>query len=522
MTMWAWMDRLGIILFDAAFATAVFLTFIVLAMLGCRQPARRILLARVALLASLAILPLVAWGRLPRLYVIDSFVESPFFPRALILAAAAVELPLAPEQAEAAVEGPGRYVPVWMLERVVSIRGWLPRGLTLVDLACVALGSAWLVLGIAGVHWLIHRSRPPSAATRALFDEIKAGHPRRTSRTGLRVCSRLQHPVLTGLLRPTILIPEALDRPGQDPEPLRLSLLHELAHAERSDHWFSTTASVAQSIWFFLPHVWWIRSQLLIDQEFLADRDAAERYGTSSEYASSLLSLAAPDDPGQAEAPQRDDARGTASAGKVRVQSPLFQRMMMLLHCPFPVESRTPRVWSWTSRLAVILASVAAACLVIRWPQASLAVPAPMTAGAPRPRFQAAHFLTEPLHDLDGALRSRVYVLPVTLPPRFDLDVDVRCVAPGPVRIRIAGQSIEIPGASLPRDATIPSPPIPAGEVPSGWHHVHLHRDHRIIDGDVDGRPLSTSREGDVASDWLTIEPPSHGPAEFQKLVVTW
>ena len=520
--MWAWMDRLGIILFDAAFATAVFLTFIVLAMLGCRQPARRILLARVALLASLAILPLVAWGRLPRLYVIDSFVESPFFPRALFLAAAAVEPPLAREQVEAAMEGPGRYVPVWLLERAVSIRGWLPRGLTMVDLACVALGSAWLVLGIGGVHWLIHRSRPPSAATRALFDGLKAGHPRRTSRTGLRVCSRLQHPVLTGLLRPTILIPEALDQPGQDPEPLRLSLLHELAHAERSDHWFSTTASVAQSIWFFLPHIWWIRSQLLIDQEFLADRAAAERYGTSSEYASSLLSLATLDEQGPSNTPDREPASGPASAGKVGVQSPLFQRMMMLLHCPFPVESRTPRVWSWTSRLAVILASVAAACLVIRWPQASLAVPAPMSAGAPRPRFQAAHFLTEPLHDLDGSLRSRVYVLPVTLPPRFDLEVDVRCVASGPVRIRIAGRSIEIPGLNPDRDPTAPPPTVAGGEVQSGWHHVRLHRDHRMISGDVDGRPLSMSRQGDVTSDWLTIEPPADGPAEFRKLVVTW
>ena len=83
--MWAWMDRIGITLFDATLSAAVFLTFIVLAMLACRQPARRILLARVALLASLAIVPVVGWGRLPRLDVIDTFVESRFFPKALFL-----------------------------------------------------------------------------------------------------------------------------------------------------------------------------------------------------------------------------------------------------------------------------------------------------------------------------------------------------------------------------------------------------------------------------------------------------
>ncbi len=91
---------------------------------------------------------------------------------------------------------------------------------------------------------------------------------------------------------PTILIPEPLDLPSDDPEPLRLSFLHELAHIARSDHWFGTVASLAQTVWFLLPHTWWLRSQLLIDQEFLADCSAASRYGTSSGYASSLLSMA--------------------------------------------------------------------------------------------------------------------------------------------------------------------------------------------------------------------------------------
>jgi hypothetical protein len=46
--MWVLMDRIGVILFDATLSTAVFLTLIILAMLSCRQPVRRILLARVA------------------------------------------------------------------------------------------------------------------------------------------------------------------------------------------------------------------------------------------------------------------------------------------------------------------------------------------------------------------------------------------------------------------------------------------------------------------------------------------
>jgi beta-lactamase regulating signal transducer with metallopeptidase domain len=520
--MWDWMDCIGIIVFDAAFATAVFLTFIVLAMLACRQPARRILLARVALLASLAIIPLVAWGRLPRLYVIDTFVDSRFFPKALFLAAAALDPDDATTESPVATVAPGRFVPAWLFERAVQARRWLPRGLTLVDLAGVGVGSAWLVLGLAGVHWLIYRSRPPSPTTRAVFDGLVARQSRSARRAGLRVCSRLRHPVVTGLFRPMILIPDALDQPEQDPEPLRLSLLHELAHVERSDHWFSTAASLAQSIWFFLPHVWWIRSQLLIDQEFLADLSAAERYGTSSAYASSLLSLAAPETPSRPDVAGRDPRRDAPRTGTIGVQSALFQRMMMLLHCPFPVESRTPRVWSWTSRLGVILASIAAACIVIRWPQSSLALPAPTVAAAPHARFHAPHFLTEPIVDVGGHLRSRVYVLPFTLPPRFDLDVDVRCGAGSLPRIRVVGRFLGIPDelddADIAQSPT--SIPTPGGGL--DWHHVHIRRDYHRITVAVDGETIPESTRGDSISDWLTVEPPSDAPAEFRDLIVTW
>jgi hypothetical protein len=520
--MWVWMDRIGIVLFDATLSTAVFLTLIILAMLACRQPARRILLARVALVSSLAILPLVGLGRLPRLDVIDTFVESRFFPKALFLAPSPEELSDVEDAAMSAVgRMPGRLVPVWLTDVESTAAPWLPRGLTFLDLAGVAAGSAWLLLGVGGVYWLIGRSRPASPATRALFHHLIAGRANSASRAGLRVCSRLQHPVVTGLLRPTILIPEALDGADTDPEPLRLSLLHEIAHAEHSDHWFSTIASMAQSVWFFLPHVWWLRSRLLIDQEFLADRSAAARYGTSSAYALSLLSLATPVAPITGVTPGRPTG-GESLGGTIGVQSPLFQRILMLLHCPYPLESRTPRLWSWTSRLAVIAASVAAACLVIRWPQPSFALPSsPIPAGAGR-RFQVTHFVAEPLHDAGSSERSLVFVMPMALPPVFDLDVDVRATLPDLAQIRIAGRPLGNPAAPANPGASA-GPAVPmavAGAM--AWRHVHLHRDHHRLTVVVDGRTVPDAEYGDASSDWLTIEPPSHAAAEFRHLVVTW
>ena len=141
-------------------------------------------------------------------------------------------------------------------------------------------GFAWLLLGCWGVHWLRRHSLEPSASTRTLYRRLISGlEPQARVRPDLRVSPRVQHPVVVGVLRPTILIPPSYDEPDTDAELLRLSLLHEIAHAEQSDPWFGTVASLAQTVWFFLPQIWWLRSRLLIDQEFLADRSAALRYG---------------------------------------------------------------------------------------------------------------------------------------------------------------------------------------------------------------------------------------------------
>ncbi len=218
--MWAWMDRIGIVLFDASLSTAVFFTCIVLAMLACRQPARRILLARVAHPVVAGDPPLVGLGHLPatrhhrhvrRVAILPQGgvpVTGTLASRRRRRLSAAAPAVGGGDLDRAGRHGPSTGSPI---AGRPSLR-WFPRGLTLLDLACVAAGSAWLMLGVAGVYWLIGRSRPPSPATQALFDQLVAGRSGPAAGVALRVSSRLRHPVVTGLLRPTILIPEALDR----------------------------------------------------------------------------------------------------------------------------------------------------------------------------------------------------------------------------------------------------------------------------------------------------------------------
>jgi BlaR1 peptidase M56 len=397
--MWVWLDRAGPVLFDAGLSTALFLTLVVLTMLVCRQPTRRLLIARVAVIASLAMIPLVSLGHLPRLDLLDTLLQSDLVPESLI------DEFEGPSAVSNGTEHQGQSsFGLHLHDRLLRTRDWLPRSLTLIDLACVGTGLAWLLLGFWGVRWLIRHSRPPSAATQEIYVRLFADDVHKRNRPALRVTSRVQHPVVVGLFRPTILLPPVLDEPDGDPELLRLSLLHEIAHAEQRDPWFGAIASLAQTVWFFLPQIWWLRSQLMIDQEFLADRSAAIRYGTSSGYAASLLSLAGPR-PGIASV-VRPAEIGTSSAigGKSEVHSPLSQRVLMLLYCPFRFEPYAPRSWSWTLRITLVLATLITACLCIRWPSASALEHRLKhgTANASR-HFRVTDFTTEPLFLKGGA-----------------------------------------------------------------------------------------------------------------------
>ena len=390
--------------------------------------------------------------------------------------------------------------------------------LLLLVLGGIGAGFAWLLLGFGGVQWLIQRSRPPSTATRCLHEHMAAMVSRVAKRSVLRVSTRVHRPVVVGFIRPTILIPESLDLPAGNPEFLRLSLLHEMAHVERYDPWFNTVANLAQTVWFFLPHTWWIRSQLMIDQEFLTDQSAARRYGATSDYASSLLSMAAhpsPQDLGELGGP----ATNTPSRDKTGVPSALFQRMLMLLHCPFPLETRTPRLWSWILNLAVVGASVVAVCLVVRWPDSERvgAGARPPTASASH-KFRVAHFVAEPLAGQPNG-RSIAYVMPLPLPPSFDLDVEVRSSPDDLAQIRIAGHPLN---RAAPQQ-TNPNTFADSGSADAkSWRRVHFHRDHQKVIVKVDGLPLSDEPLPEATSEWLTIEPAPESVAEFRDLIVTW
>ena len=95
----------------------------------------------------------------------------------------------------------------------------------------------------------------------------------------LRICAGLQAPMLAGIFRTVLLLPEE----PMEEQSLRHTLLHELSHYRRKDIWLRTLAVLACAVHWFNPLVWYLRHMLVQDTELACD-EALIRYLPKEEY----------------------------------------------------------------------------------------------------------------------------------------------------------------------------------------------------------------------------------------------
>jgi hypothetical protein len=223
----------------------------------------------------------------------------------------------------------------WLASFLAPLERWL--GLAWSGVAVLLLGR-WL-LGHLLLWRLVARADPPPEAVIRLFAEMAPG----PNRPRLRISRRLRVPLSCGLLRPTILLPEALCEPTPA---LRWILAHELTHLERRDVWTCLLFGIGQVIYFYLPWFWWLRRQVGLCQEYLADAAVADQEARPEEYAEFLVSLttgpAAP-------------AVATGVSGR---PSDLFRRVTMLLQPQRRLEKQCPRLWSGMAAGGLSLAAI--------------------------------------------------------------------------------------------------------------------------------------------------------------------
>lgn len=140
----------------------------------------------------------------------------------------------------------------------------------------------------------------------------------------VRESSFVSSPMLMGLLRPQIILPNGV-ADCASPSRLELMLAHELAHCRRKDLLWLWLFTVAEALFFFHPLVWLARREWALATEAACDelalrvtRDAPREYGEM------LVDLIAT-------ARQRSNATGLIAVGMIENANTLKRRLKVMI-----------------------------------------------------------------------------------------------------------------------------------------------------------------------------------------------
>lgn len=99
-------------------------------------------------------------------------------------------------------------------------------------------------------------------------------------------------PVVVGWLRPVILMPVGI-LTGFSPHEIEAMLAHELAHVRRLDGLVNLLQTVAETLLFYHPAVWWLSRRIRTERENCCDDVAVAACGSRPLYARTLTALVA-------------------------------------------------------------------------------------------------------------------------------------------------------------------------------------------------------------------------------------
>lgn len=363
-----WLEFLWVWLAHAALGALLVLAGGCLAVRLCRQPVRRLRLAELTLLGCL----LVPWlGFVPGLpqWSLGWISATPTDPDEAQPRAEGSPSPgvmreparpvLPPELAAGKLEEASLVPPAQPSDpapaaaeapQQASVATGLPtpRLLVLTYLGLALALVAWWLAGVVKLVRLCRSTYHAPPAAQALFEAV-AGPAGRGVR--LLASDRLDLPLTFGWRRPVIVLPGALCQAG-DEAALRYGLAHEWSHVERRDivGWY--LAAVVQFLFFYQPLFWWLRRQLRLCQDYLADARAAQEAATAEDYAEYLVGLAR----------RRLGTPMPAALGIGDRRSNLYRRIIMLVTTRQPLERRCRLLWTLAAALGVaaLLAGAAA------------------------------------------------------------------------------------------------------------------------------------------------------------------
>ncbi|MHC4498769.1 MAG: M56 family metallopeptidase [Planctomycetota bacterium] len=151
-------------------------------------------------------------------------------------------------------------------------------------------------------------------------------------RVCLKVSATVRSPMVCGLFRPVILVPDNLAS-GLGSRHLRAVLLHELAHVRRGDLWMNLVQTVLQIIYFYNPLLWFANSIIRRVREQAVDETVLVAMGEKAQwYLETLINVA--------RLAFRRPALSLRVIGVVESKSVLARRIRHILKGPIPHSAK--------------------------------------------------------------------------------------------------------------------------------------------------------------------------------------
>ncbi|HEX8745657.1 MAG TPA: M56 family metallopeptidase [Pyrinomonadaceae bacterium] len=222
----------------------------------------------------------------------------------------------------------------------------LARWLVLFWLGGIAIFSARLFSGWMATERLKRRGLCSAGAAREesfgrLARRIGISRPVRLYKSVL-----VEVPTVIGWLRPVVLVPVSAFT-GLSQQQLDALLAHELAHVRRYDYLVNLLQSIAETLLFYHPAVWWISKQIRVEREHACDDLAVEACGDTLLYARALAEL---------ETLRSASANGLALAANGG--GSLISRVRRLISAPPARDEQRRPAWLAPLLLFVITSSV--------------------------------------------------------------------------------------------------------------------------------------------------------------------
>ena len=192
------------------------------------------------------------------------------------------------------------------------------------------LGVACLLARTAAGWWRVRKIH--TLACSSVRSRWQEAANRIASRIGLSRAIRIAElphidvPIVAGCLRPVVILPIAV-LSSLNAAQVEAILAHELAHVRRHDYLANLMQTLAETVLFYHPAVWWVSARIRDEREHCCDDVAIAVCGDPVTYAAALTELEA--------IRSSDLTLATAATG-----GSLLNRVRRILHVDVTEDSR--------------------------------------------------------------------------------------------------------------------------------------------------------------------------------------